>query len=79
MFSIGNKLLYFCFQIEDFASNAYDFPVYFPNESQVIQMHQKSQINDVGLFIGSLLSFNDLSLNSEFVDTLFQEEELALD
>ena len=68
----------FCFEIEYFDDNAYSFKVNFPQSIRLIEMTSNSRLNDVGLFIGSLLDFNDLSLNSKFIDLLFQEEELAL-
>jgi len=68
----------FCFEIEDFDENAYSFKVDFPKSISLVEMTSNSSLNDIGLFIGSLLDFNDLSLNSKFIDLLFQEEELAL-
>ena len=66
----------FCFEIEDFDDD-YSFKVNFPQSIRLIEMTSNSSLNDVGLFIGSLLDFNNLSLNSKFIDLLFQEEELA--
>jgi hypothetical protein len=71
-------LIKFCFEIEYFDDNAYYFKVNIPQNIRLVSMTRNSSLNDIGLFIGSLLDFNDLSLNSEFIDALFKEEELGL-
>lgn len=68
----------FCFEIEHFDKNAYSFVVNRPTSIKLLEMSSSSTSNDIGLFIGSLLSFNELSLNSKFVDSLFIKNELAL-
>ncbi len=68
----------FCFEIEYFDDNAYSFKVNIPQNICLVSMTTNSSLNDIGLFIGSLLEFNDLSLNSKFINALFKEEELAL-
>jgi hypothetical protein len=71
-------LIKFCFEIEYFDNNAYSFKVNIPQNIRLVSMTKNSSLNDISLFIGSLLDFNNLSLNSEFIDALFKEEELAL-
>ena len=68
----------FCFEIEDFNSNIYDFAVNRPSDISFIEMTGNSTLNDINLFIASLLSFNELSLDSKFLDSLFIKDELAL-
>ena len=68
----------FSFQTEYFDRNDYDFEVDLSSEIHLVEMTSNSPLNDVGLFISSLLDFNNLSLDSDFVDALFKEQELAL-
>jgi hypothetical protein len=68
----------FCFEIEDFNCDTYSFVVNSPINISFIEMTGNSNLNDVGLFIASLLSFSELSLDSKFVKALFAKNELAL-
>ena len=76
--SNAQTLVKFCFKVDPFANDAYDFQVNYSTQVRLVEMTSNSSLNDVGLFIGSLLAFNDLSFNSEFFNALFKEEELAL-
>jgi hypothetical protein len=71
------KQLNFCFEIYYFDERDYDFDVVLPDYLDVVVMGGKSNINDVSLFIGSLLSFNELSLDLNFIEAL-NKKELAL-
>jgi len=68
----------FCFEIYYFDEDEYGFPVKFEGTSEFIAMDSRSSLNDVSLFIGSLLSFNEMVLGEEFVSSLSKEEEMAL-
>lgn len=68
----------FCFEIYLFKNSVYGFEVEFPKSLGFIILDEKTSFNETGLFIGSLLAFNYLSLDSKFVEHLFIEEELAL-
>lgn len=67
-----------CFEIYYFDDSEYDFKVEFPKSGSIIQLDENCTQNDVGIFIGSLLGFNDLDLNSEFIDALHKEDGIAL-
>ena len=68
----------FCFRVEDLKYNQYNFVFRILQTHNIVKMSD-STLNDVGLFIASLLDFNDLNLNAEFVDSLFITDELALE
>ena len=63
-------LIKFCFEIEYSDDGNYCFEVHRPKGIRLVEMTSNSTLNDVGLFIGSLMSFNELSLNSEFIYVL---------
>jgi len=68
----------FCFEIDSFDINTYHFKTDFSNQIRLVEMTSSSTLNDVSLFVGSLLSFNEISFNSKFIDALFKKDELAL-
>ena len=68
----------FCFEVDPFEIDAYHFQVNYSTQVRLVEMTSNSSLNDVGLFVGSLLAFNNLSFNSEFFNALFKEEALAL-
>jgi len=67
-----------CFEIHYFDESAYNFDVSFPKDSSFIILDENSTENDISLLVGSLLSFNDLCLNDEFIEALLKNDELAL-
>ena len=68
----------FCFEIEPFELETYSFPVDSSDRIRIIEMTSNSTLNDVGLLIGSLLAFNELFLDAQFIDALSKSKELAL-
>ena len=76
--SNSQTLVKLCFQVEPFDADAYPFLVHSSAQINYVKLTSNSTLNDVSLLIGSLLDFNELSLNSKFVDALYKEEELAL-
>lgn len=67
-----------CFEIHYFDESAYNFDVSFPKGKSFIELDENSTENDISLLVGSLLSFNDLDLNDEFIEALAMNDELAL-
>ena len=77
---IGNypTSIKFCFEVEPFNTNDYIFHAHSSNQIQRIEMTGDSTNNDVALFVGSFLAFSNSCFGSQFIDSLFKEEELAL-
>lgn len=67
-----------CFEIHYFDESAYNFDVSFPKGKSFVVLDENSTENDISLLVGSLLSFNDLDLNDEFIEALAMNDELAL-
>ncbi|BAZ45198.1 hypothetical protein NIES4102_22160 [Chondrocystis sp. NIES-4102] len=68
----------FCFVIESFYCNTGSLLSNRLSNNSLVEMTSNSNLNDIDIFIGSFLSFNQLSLDSQFVDALFIKGELAL-
>lgn len=68
----------FGFEVENFDDDTYSFVFSYCKSFKFVEMTSNSNLNDVELLVASLLSFNDLDLNSNFVDSLFIPNELAL-
>ena len=67
-----------CFDIYYFDVEKYTFDVEFPKGAGTIILDGNTTQNEVGIFIGSLLEFNELALNSEFINALGLKGEIAL-
>ena len=75
----NNKItIKFCFEVEPFEINRYIFHAHSSKQIQRIEMTGNSTDNDIALFVGSFLSFGNFSFGSQFIDSLFEEEEVAL-
>ncbi|MEZ5569087.1 MAG: hypothetical protein R3E54_12210 [Halioglobus sp.] len=67
-----------CFDIYYFDVEKYAFKVEFPKRTGTIILDGNTTQNEIGVFIGSLLEFNELALDSEFISALYLSEEIAL-
>jgi len=74
-----NNHLELCFQREFFDRDLFDWDTSIPDDIEYIILNEKTTEIEVGVFVASLLSFNDYTkLDNQFIMALHKEEELAL-
>ena len=72
------KFISLSFEVQPFESNKFNFEFENITPFEHIIFTENFSENDASLFISSLLTFNDLSFNDEFITMLNVKDELAL-
>lgn len=67
-----------CFEPYFFDVHEFDFEVELASSNDLIPLDGKCTQNDIALFVGTILAYNDLSFDSKFIDALFKDDEIAI-